>query len=706
VKIIEIVPLLPERMNLLPDIRGGAMKRLLYILPLALIIISSGTAAVSGETGVYTFSEDFSSNRYLDLENSSARWEPSRGDMRLPAYLIELLGSYSTPGKAWSVLLEDFRLYVANGYYGVQVYDISGNPENPIYLGFYDVSGEIRNLFVAGDSVYVACGGEGFKIVNKALLYAPSPSPDPDGREFVKAGAAAENESVMDYIIPGRNMLGAPMIDSYTFDIEIARDSLAVIAQWDSVKILKVKSDNRRNIFDITDGRDTPDGAMEVDVRGNYIYVSEHNFGLRVLSFVDIDAVLAEYQTPGKCYGFDIVGNYLYLAASEGGLHILNITNPESPSLASVFDTDMPDIEGTGYAVDVTVAGDYAYVSGWGEGVVVVDVSDPENPVLAGYSRLEDPLEGAAVNWPWGVAVSDTTVYAADYTGGLKVLRGSPSYESPAYTGRSLPVSAGTGEITRVRLETMQEGEVGWRVSADGGNNWQEIEPDNSWYDINVPGSELVWESVHYPAGGWTPSSCSFLNIQYEGTVATILSESGAGYRGSAVILSWTLTDIDPGGSFIISRSTYPENNFTRLAVIDGGEELDYSYEDRDWEGGESYHYRVDLEKEGNRTLLFQSGPVSVPVTKLALYQNEPNPFNPSTRIRFSLPARTRVLLRVYDVSGRLVRTLVEGVMDEGTKSVVWNGRNNEGRAVNSGVYFYTLQTGEGSITRKLVLLR
>ncbi|MBD3179060.1 MAG: hypothetical protein GF417_05395, partial [Candidatus Latescibacteria bacterium] len=340
---------------LLQNIRGGAMRKIFMTISLALVMISYGLTPVFSDSGVNTYTEDFTSDNYLDLLNSTARWEPARGDVRLPAYLIERIGSFETPGKAWGAVVEDFRLYVADGYSGIQVYDLSDDPENPFYLGFYDAPGSVQNLFIQGDSLYVACGMGGYKIINKALLYAGVP--DPDERK-----SARPDPVIMNSIIPGGsgNIFGAPLIESYTFDIEVARDSLAVIAQWDSVKIVKVKSDNINNLFDIVDGRDTPDGAMELMVEGNYIYLSEHNFGLRVLSFADIDAILGEYETPGRSYDFDIQGDYLYLAASEAGLHILDISNPESPTLVSTFDTDLDMVDADGYAVDVTTAGDYA----------------------------------------------------------------------------------------------------------------------------------------------------------------------------------------------------------------------------------------------------------------------------------------------------------------------------------------------------------
>jgi tetratricopeptide (TPR) repeat protein len=89
-----------------------------------------------------------------------------------------------------------------------------------------------------------------------------------------------------------------------------------------------------------------------------------------------------------------------------------------------------------------------------------------------------------------------------------------------------------------------------------------------------------------------------------------------------------------------------------------------------------------------------------------ALFTNYPNPFNPSTTIRFQLPARCNVSLFIYDVTGREVKTLVSGDMDAGNYSVVWNGEDSEGRPVASGVYIVRMQAGYFTQTQKAVLLK
>jgi hypothetical protein len=97
--------------------------------------------------------------------------------------------------------------------------------------------------------------------------------------------------------------------------------------------------------------------------------------------------------------------------------------------------------------------------------------------------------------------------------------------------------------------------------------------------------------------------------------------------------------------------------------------------------------------------------PPELPRT-VTLYQNYPNPFNPTTTIAFSLPEKVTVDLSIYDVDGRLVTTLIDGVLDQGVKEYSWEGTNSRGNPVSSGVYFYRLKAGTAVLTRKMILLK
>ena len=91
----------------------------------------------------------------------------------------------------------------------------------------------------------------------------------------------------------------------------------------------------------------------------------------------------------------------------------------------------------------------------------------------------------------------------------------------------------------------------------------------------------------------------------------------------------------------------------------------------------------------------------------LALSQNYPNPFNPQTTIAFDLPRQVAVSLRVFDMSGRLVKVLLDGeIMAAGRQEAVWYGRDDAGRRVSSGTYFYRLEGGDLSETKSMALVK
>jgi hypothetical protein len=96
-----------------------------------------------------------------------------------------------------------------------------------------------------------------------------------------------------------------------------------------------------------------------------------------------------------------------------------------------------------------------------------------------------------------------------------------------------------------------------------------------------------------------------------------------------------------------------------------------------------------------------------IPNLKTHLFEAYPNPFNPHTTIAFEFPKRESVTLRVFDLSGRLVRSLITAELHTpGRHEVVWNGRDDSGRQVASGTYFYRLETGNYSETKRMALIK
>ena len=113
-----------------------------------------------------------------------------------------------------------------------------------------------------------------------------------------------------------------------------------------------------------------------------------------------------------------------------------------------------------------------------------------------------------------------------------------------------------------------------------------------------------------------------------------------------------------------------------------------------------TYTSRLRLEKMGT------GDPVRNLPTEFALHQNYPNPFNPDTDIKFDLPEDSHVKLEIFNILGQKVNTVVDEDMRAGYRSVKWNGTDNNGHQLSSGVYFYRLIAGDNVFTRKMMMLK
>ena len=93
-------------------------------------------------------------------------------------------------------------------------------------------------------------------------------------------------------------------------------------------------------------------------------------------------------------------------------------------------------------------------------------------------------------------------------------------------------------------------------------------------------------------------------------------------------------------------------------------------------------------------------------VKKFALENNYPNPFNPVTTIKYQTPRTADISLVIYNALGQKIRTLVDAKVESGSHTVTWNGRNEMGKTVSSGIYFYVLTAGDTRIAKKMILMR
>jgi hypothetical protein len=188
-------------------------------------------------------------------------------------------------------------------------------------------------------------------------------------------------------------------------------------------------------------------------------------------------------------------------------------------------------------------------------------------------------------------------------------------------------------------------------------------------------------------------------------TIPTLVSSFRATWASRGVEVTWVMVNESAGFGFHVSRRVSVESPYTDLSCEVVGAGRNYSFRDPTAEPGKTYWYRVLIVDEGQPVASFETS-ITTPPLALALHQNYPNPFNPGTTIDFALDEDGPVSLRVYDVSGRLVRTLVDGSRPAAAYAEQWDGRDDHGNEVASGVYVYRLTSASKSLTKKMVLLR
>ena len=224
---------------------------------------------------------------------------------------------------------------------------------------------------------------------------------------------------------------------------------------------------------------------------------------------------------------------------------------------------------------------------------------------------------------------------------------------------------------------------------------------DTSWNPSQEKFYMVVAEDIH----GNTSKASSLTPDDIE--VETALLSYSTELNPGKIILRWETSK--KLGAFRIYRlikgESYPE-----IINIDIEEITENSYILRDTQvtSNGSYRYTVKYIKEdGRENTLFQTDFLKPLSSPFILYQNHPNPFNPSTTIEFSIPAKGKVSISIFDSSGKLIKELLKDKsVSEGRHNAVWDGSNGAGKRVPSGIYFYRLTFKGKSITKKMVLIR
>jgi hypothetical protein len=240
-----------------------------------------------------------------------------------------------------------------------------------------------------------------------------------------------------------------------------------------------------------------------------------------------------------------------------------------------------------------------------------------------------------------------------------------------------------------------------------------------TWEDITG-----ILDDVGFPS----PYSCSTVLAMARHEDQLIISMYWGGGKGKLFVsddhgTSWTVLNefpVDHGVNAIASK-----NNVLYVGTASSLSGVYYTTDLTTWidfsTGLESYDYSVSqlvatdeyLYKTGGTINSYQ---ISLPeldthwestqLVEFTLSQNYPNPFNPTTTLKYDLPEDAMVNITIYDMMGRVVKTMVNTQQNAGYKSIQWNATNNAGQPVSAGVYLYSIEAGAFRQTKKMVMLK
>ena len=355
----------------------------------------------------------------------------------------------------------------------------------------------------------------------------------------------------------------------------------------------------------------------------------------------------------------------------------------------------VPDLNGDHFS-DVIVASwaDDVYVLSGADGSIIW--SYPTGGDVWAVSGIPD-LNGDGT-WEVLAGSFDGRVYCIDGDEGGELWNYYAG--DKIFTLRYIEDISGDGLPDVVAGTQMLGGSGGQILCIEGGEEMVGVEEEPFWAIPREDGILLKWDSGALSAEGYnlyrspqdfcpklSPIVSDFngqnLRLFMEKEVAQIEAEKkrmGAAAKG---VFTKINTSQIQGDQFLDEGTVVGESYLYKLGAVDGG-------------GGERFYGPIRATGVG---------PASIPIN-FTLFQNYPNPFNPDTEIRYLVSKDSYVVLKIFNILGEEVRTLVNDEKSAGSYLVVWDGRNDAGDDAASGVYFCCLKAGSFKAAKKMILIR
>ncbi len=577
-----------------------------------------------------------------------------------PGSLIQI-GQNWIPGYSHDVAVYGNHAYVTKLIPSddIAILDIE-DPTAPVVIAGLPIPEQSLECLVADSHLYVAAGDAGLRVYSLAVPELP--------------------EQVGDLLLD----LFAP-----TQNIEIVGTTLFATGSYYSMYVIDISVPSSATVLSILE---TGHHSTDVSASADYCFISERAYGVHSYDVNPgvFPEILASASTPWYPLDIESVGTTAYVIASHG-LMILDVTGPGtydelaalSMGPAVAHEGNIVVNDGFAYTTSGSFGGDPDSV--W---VRVLDVADPGDPVLRGEAKFY-------ANY----------IYDIDYANGHLFVANSWNTRIIDVNDPDNPLVVGS--ISGIANEIDIHGELLFAARRSGGLGI---------YDITTPAAPVL-------VGSYEASQATGVLVDVQLVYLTTVDE------GLILIDTW-----NPADPMLITYMDAPrfmnklikfgdnlyahDNGYMTIYAVHNSSQLTFlgAVSAPDDIGGFAGFPDFIVGASGNSGLSFfayQCDEVTaVPGTpaetqfgpELAAW---PNPFNPHTTLSFSLPAAGNISLDLFDVSGRLVRHLAGGAYSAGEHFTVWQGLDDAGKPVASGVYFSRLSLEDGAVTGgKLVLVR
>ena len=558
---------------------------------------------------------------------------------------------------AYDVKIVGTTAYVAAGAQGLLVVDVT-NSQQPVVLGRLQGIGNAYDVDVQGGLAYVAAGASGLKIVD----ISQSANPVLLATALTTRGATSIKAS----------------------------GAFAYVSEWgDGFEVIDVTNPLKPWTCERVRQATTFDSLYhtgELIVAGDLVFSADGYAGLRAFRVETREParIIGDAGLATQAYAAAVYRETAMIADGAAGLRLIDLTAPREPRLLATANTP-------GTARAVALHGSLCCVADYDHGLQLVDIGDPAAPRLLG--GVDTP------GYAWGLTARTGIAYVADGGSGLQVV----DMREPSH-----PLIIGSADIYGYALDVAVAGDLAFVAAYNDGV---------TLIDISDPGLPQVGQRCLLPGHAWSVEFAGMHAFVAAGEaglhVLAATSYDGSYYRYSSLALPGYATGLAVYGSkaFVacldaglcvvdLTDLRYPE----LLTVIDtpgGASGVGV---------GDAFVCVADL--GAGVQILASDCPVVSSVTEsrlpgsVVVVRAGPNPSAGRTEFRFATSSGGSVRADIYDLAGRLVRSIGADRVEAGDQAVIWDGRDAEGRAAAAGIYLARITTPEGTGVGRVVLLR